>query len=63
MTISANAFMRLDRPYQKLFGLSFVVRPLLKWVLFLSILVVGSIVVLVVLLALGRLSRLLEKRN
>jgi hypothetical protein len=61
-TISANAFMRLDRPYQKLFGLSFVVRPLLKWVLFLSILVVGSIVVLVVLLALGRLSRLLEKR-
>ncbi len=62
-TISANAFMRLDRPYQALFGLSFVVRPLLKWVLFLSILILGSILVLVLLLALGRLSRLIEKRN
>jgi len=62
-TISANAFMRLDRPYQTLFGLSFVVRPLFKWVLFLSILVVGSILVLVVLLVVGRLTGLIEKRN
>jgi hypothetical protein len=62
-TISANAFMRLDRPYQALFGFSFVVRPLFKWVLFLSILVVGSILVLVFLLVLGRLSGLIEKRN
>jgi hypothetical protein len=61
--ISANAFMRLDRPYQALFGLSFVVRPLFKWVLFFSILVVGSILVLVFLLVLGRLSGLIEKRN
>jgi hypothetical protein len=62
-TISANAFMRLDRPYQALFGLSFVMRPLFKWVLFFSILVVGSILVLVFLLVLGRLSGLIEKRN
>jgi hypothetical protein len=62
-TISANAFMRLDRPYQALFGLSFVVRPLFKWVLFLSILVVGSILVLIVLLVVGRLTGLVEKRN
>ena len=62
-TIPANAFMHLDRPYQTLFGLSFVVRPLFKWVLFLSILVLGSVLVLVVLLALGRLSGLIEKRN
>ena len=62
-TISANAFMRLDRPYQMAFGLSFVVRPLFKWVLFLSLLVIGSILVLVVFLALGRLSGLIEKRN
>jgi hypothetical protein len=55
--------MRLDRPYQTLFGLSFVVRPLFKWILFLSILVVGSILVLVVLLVVGRLSGLVEKRN
>jgi hypothetical protein len=61
--ISANAFMRLDRPYQSLFGLSFVVRPLFKWVLFFSILIVGSILVLVFLLVLGRLSGLIEKRN
>jgi hypothetical protein len=62
-SISANAFMRFDRPYQMLFGLSFAVRPLFKWVLFLSILVVGSILVLVFLLVLGRLSGLIEKRN
>jgi hypothetical protein len=34
-----------------------------KWVLFLSILVVGSILVLVFLLVLGRISGLIEKRN
>jgi hypothetical protein len=62
-TISANAFMRLDRPYQALFGLSFLVRPLFKWILFLSILVVGSIVALIVLLVVGRLTGLMEKRN
>jgi hypothetical protein len=62
-TISANAFMRLDRPFQTLFGLSFVVRPLFKWVLFLSILVVGFVLGLVVLLVVGRLTGLLEKRS
>jgi len=62
-TVSANAFMRLDRPYQTLFGLSFAVRPLFKWVLFFSILVVGSVLALVVILVLGRLTGLIEKRN
>ena len=62
-TISANAFMRLDRPFQTLFGLSFVVRPLFKWVLFLSILVVGFVLALVVLLVVGRLAGLIEKRD
>lgn len=62
-TVSANAFMRLDRPFQTLFGLSFVVRPLFKYVLFLAILIVGSILALVVLLIVGRLSGLVEKRN
>jgi hypothetical protein len=60
--ISANAFMRLDRPYQMAFGLSFVVRPLFKWVLFLSLIILGSVLVLLFLLVLGRLSGLLEKR-
>jgi hypothetical protein len=62
-TISANAFMRLDRPYQMLFGLSFVVRPLFKVVLFVSALAVGAIVLLLVMLSLGRLSGLIEKRK
>jgi hypothetical protein len=62
-TISANSFMRLDRPYQMAFGLSFVVRPLFKWVLFLSLIVLGSVLVLLFLLVLGRLSGLIEKRT
>jgi hypothetical protein len=62
-TVSANAFMRLDRPYQMIFGLSFAVRPLFKWILFVSILAAGSIVFLVILLGLGRLAGLIEKRK
>jgi hypothetical protein len=61
--VPANAFMRLDRPYQMLFGLSFAVRPLFKWVLFFSILVIASILLLVFLLVVGRLTGLMEKRN
>jgi hypothetical protein len=62
-TVSANSFMRLDKPYQKLFGLSFAVRPLFKWALFFFILVIGSIAALVLLLGLGRLAGLIEKRK
>jgi hypothetical protein len=62
-TVSANTFMRLDRPYQMIFGLSFAVRPLFKWILFVSILAAGSIVFLVILLGLGRLAGLIEKRK
>ncbi|MDH4271062.1 MAG: hypothetical protein OEW18_03695, partial [Candidatus Aminicenantes bacterium] len=61
--ISANAFMGLDRPYQKLFGLSFAVRPLLKGILLISAIVIALILGLVVLLFLGRASGLLEKRE
>ena len=60
---TGNSFMRLNKPYQKLFGLSFAVRPLFKWALFLFILVIGSIVALVLLLGLGRLAGLIEKRK
>jgi len=62
-TISANAFMGLDRPYQKLFGLSFAVRPLLKGILLISALLIGLILGLVVLLFLGRISGLIEKKE
>jgi len=62
-TVSANSFMRLDKPYQFLFGLSFVIRPLFKWALFLAILLAGSVVFLVFFLALGRRTGLIEKRK
>jgi hypothetical protein len=62
-TVSANSFMRLDKPYQFFFGLSFAIRPLFKWVLFLTILLTGSIVFLVFLVALGRRTGLIEKRK
>jgi hypothetical protein len=61
--VTANSFMRLDRPYQMLFGLSFAVRPLFKWLLFFCLLVTGSIIAIVFLLGLGRLSGLIEKRK
>jgi hypothetical protein len=55
--------MGIDRPYQKLFGLSFAVRPLLKGMLLISAIVIALILGLVVLLFMGRASGLLEKRE
>ncbi|MGB7297095.1 MAG: hypothetical protein WBC70_16035 [Candidatus Aminicenantales bacterium] len=62
-TISANAFMGLDRPYQTFFGLSFAVRPLFKGVLLVSAIVIGLILGLAALLFLGRASGLIEKKE
>lgn len=59
----AHAFMELDKPYQKLFGLSFRIRPLLKGVLFVSALVVGSLLFIMALVVLARYSGLIEKRR
>jgi len=60
---SSHSFLRLDKPYQKLFGLSFSVRPVYKAVLFVSAIVIGSVVLLVFFLLLGRLSGLIETRR
>ena len=60
---SAHSFMDLDKPYQKLFGLSFRVRPIFKIVLFVASAIVGSILLLMFLLILGRYTGLLEKRR
>jgi len=60
---SQGSFMDLTLPYQRLFGLSFSVRPLLKIVLFVSALVCGSILLIFLLLVLGRISGLVEKRR
>ncbi len=61
--LSANAFMKLNRSYQMLFGLSFALRPLFKWVLFFTIIIIASILLLAFLLGLGRVTGLLEKRK
>jgi hypothetical protein len=61
--LSANSFMKLNKSYQMLFGLSFAVRPLFKWVLFITIIIIGSVLLLVFLLGLGRLTGLIEKRG
>lgn len=60
---SQGSFMDLTLPYQRLFGLSFSVRPLLKIVLFGSALVCGSVLLIFLLLVLGRISGLVEKRR
>ncbi len=60
---AAHTFMDLDKPYQKLFGLSFRVRPFFKVVLLVAAAVIGSILLLVFLVILGRYTGLLEKRR
>lgn len=55
------SFMGMDKPYQKLFGLSFTIRPLFKIILFVSALLIASLLLIVFLLALGRSSGLIEK--
>jgi hypothetical protein len=60
---SAHSFMNLDLPYQKLFGLSFRVRPLLKVVLFVVAVIVGSMLLIMLMTILGRYTGLFEKRR
>jgi len=60
---SGNSFMRLDKPYQKLFGLSFTVRPLLKIVLLIAGLIITALLLFVVIRAVGRVSGLLDNRR
>jgi hypothetical protein len=59
---SASSFMGLRGLFQRFFGLSFIVRPALKVVLTVCAVLVGSLVVLAGILALGRLAGFLEKR-
>ncbi|MGB2908384.1 MAG: hypothetical protein WBB73_14875 [Candidatus Aminicenantaceae bacterium] len=60
---SASSFMGLDWPYQKLFGLSFRVRPLFKVVLAVAAVFLGMIVMIVLVTVLGRAVGLIEKRK
>ncbi len=59
--VSAGSFSGLARAYQMFFGLSFAVRPLFKAILFVSILVLGSVVLLLFLLGMARASGLIER--
>jgi len=60
---SIHSFMGLGKPYHFFFGLSFAVRPLFKVVLVVASLVIGALLLIAGLLALGRVSGLMEKRR
>jgi hypothetical protein len=62
-TRSSHSFMDLNKPYQKLFGLSFRVRPLLKGILFVVAVIVGSMLLIMLAVILGRYTGLIEKRR
>ncbi len=59
----AVTYMKLNSPYQHLFGLSFAGRPLLKWLLFACILVAGAVLFLALFIGVGRLTGLIERRR
>jgi hypothetical protein len=61
-TRSAASFMGLGGLFQRVFGLSFIVRPVLKIVLIICAAVAGSLLFLAGLVALGRFAGFLEKR-
>jgi len=62
-TRAASSYMGLGKPYQFLFGLSFTARPAFKWFLGLSAVLIGSLLLIVGLVALGRFAGLIEKRS
>jgi hypothetical protein len=59
---SAASFMGLGGLFQRVFGLSFIVRPVFKIVLAVCAFVAGSLLFLAGLVALGRFAGFLEKR-
>ena len=60
---SASSFMGLGGLFQRFFGLSFTVRPVFKAVLAVCAFVVGSLLLLAGVVALGRLAGFLEKKG
>ena len=54
--------MGLGGLFQRVFGLSFIVRPVFKFVLAVCAFVVGALLFLAGLVALGRVAGFLEKR-
>ncbi len=62
-TRSHLSFMGLDQPYQRLFGLTFRVRPLMKILLAAAAVLLGSLVLLAWGLWLGRVTGLIDRRE
>lgn len=60
---SAVSFMALSKPYQRMFGLSFTIRPALKVILAIAAGIIGLFLLLVLLLALGRISGIIGSRR
>ena len=56
-----TAFMGLDQPYQRLFGLSFRIRPFFKVILAVCVGIVSLVLLLVLLSALSRITGFNEK--
>jgi hypothetical protein len=59
---SAASFMGLGGLFQRVFGLSFIVRPVFKIVLAICAIIAGSLLFLAGLVALGRVAGFMEKR-
>ncbi|MGB8959989.1 MAG: hypothetical protein WCC00_13350, partial [Candidatus Aminicenantales bacterium] len=59
---SAAAFMGLGGLFQRVFGLSFIVRPAFKVLLAICAFIAGSLLLLAGLVALGRVAGFMEKR-
>lgn len=59
---SASSFMGLGGLFQRVFGLSFIVRPVFKIVLAICAFLVGPLLLLAGLIALGRVAGFMEKR-
>ncbi len=57
-----NRFMGKDKYYEKLFGLSFIVRPVFKIILFMSILVIVLLLMIILSAAIGRFAGIIEKK-
>jgi hypothetical protein len=53
----------VTKPYHFLFGLSFTVRPAFKVALFICVFIIGSLLLIVFLVVLGRFAGLIEKRR
>ena len=60
---SAHSFMGMVGIYQRIFGVSFYARPVLKAILFISAFVMACIVLIMIIKLLGFITGLLEKRR